>query len=87
MCTCKKYDNVWDISCFDVIIYDGICQFKLINPQKDEITNVDDIFLRIFPQKNIFAAARMRFIFVTRCAGNKALFFIGLSWRNMSAFD
>ena len=29
-------------------------------------------------QKNIFAAARMRFIFVTRCAGNKAIFFFGL---------
>ena len=31
-----------------------------------------------FRKKNIFAAARMRFIFVTRCAGNKALFFFGL---------
>ena len=30
--------------------------------------------------KNIFAAARMKFIFVTRCAGNKALFF-GLAYR------
>ena len=27
-----------------------------------------------FPKKNIFAAARIRFIFVTRCAGNKASF-------------
>ena len=26
----------------------------------------------------IFAAARMRFIFVTRCAGNKAIFSFGL---------
>ena len=43
-------------------------------PQKDKVTNVDDIYLRTFPKKKFFAAARMRFIFVTRCAGNKALF-------------
>ena len=35
----------------------------------------NDIYHYTFSKKNIFAAARMRFIFVTRCAGNKDLFF------------
>ena len=32
-----------------------------------------------FPKRNNFAPARMRFIVVPRCAGNKALFSFGLS--------
>ena len=62
-----------EYSCFEVII----CQFTFINPivaQKNKITNFRQYFpLQMF-QNIIFAATRMRFIFITRCAGNKALF-------------
>ena len=39
------------------------------------------ISIHFSKKKKIFAAARMRFIFVTQCSGNKALFF----WSNDSS--
>ena len=42
------------------------------------MTIFDDLYLYTFFKKNISAAARMRFIFVTRLAENKALFISGL---------
>ena len=69
----SQHDKVWShISCFE-ILYGGMCQFKLINPIFIRI--FDNIYLYILQNENIFAAARMRFIFATRCAGNKALIF------------
>ena len=72
------------ISCFKVIygsigqLYTSKAHQPYIVTQKNKIMNFRRyLSLNIF-QKNIFAAARMRFIFVTRCAGNEALFSFGL---------
>ena len=47
--------------------------------KKTKLWIFDDLSLHIFPS---FASARMRFIFVTRCPGNKALFSFGLILNN-----
>ena len=46
-------------------------------PRKIKLRILHDIYLYTFPKKN-FGVARMTSIFVTRCAGNKALFSFGL---------
>ena len=47
--------------------------------QKNKTMNFRQYLSLYISQKNIFAAARMRFIFVTRCAGNKIIFSFGLT--------
>ena len=49
---------------------------------ENKFTNFDDIYLYIF-SKN-FAATRMKFIFVTRCAGNKAFFWPHIKFEDFS---
>ena len=73
------YDHIFHVK---VIIYDHVMLICLLcqvqHPYRypgRKITHFRLYFpLHIF-QKNIFAAARRRFIFITRCARNKALFF------------
>ena len=48
--------------------------------RKIKLRIFDDIYLYTFSKNNFFVAARMTFIFVIRCAGNKALFSFGLNY-------
>ena len=86
-----RHGNVGShISCFEVIyttIEANSSSSSLLRPTKIKFRISNDIFLFTFSKKNIFAAARMRFIFVTRCAGNKALFSFGLNHRRLKFLE
>ena len=71
---------VFYLACFMLKSNHETCLSSLLWPKKIKFRIFDDIYLYIFSKKNIFAAARMRFIFVTRCTGNKAIFSFGLYW-------
>ena len=91
-CSIEQYMN-----CFDTSNYGNLwshiswflkwCKRRSSDAEKYNFEFPTIFFSSHFPKKNIFAAARMRFIFVTRCAGNKALFSFGLILTKMATFQ
>ena len=60
------------------------CHFVIINARKVVCLEFDLIVCIFLLKKTFFAAARMRLFFVTRCAGNKAIFSFGLPYSHFS---